>query len=164
MAEYLIQDTTLDAIADAINAKTGGSSAMTPAEMVTAIGSISGGSLPTGMTHIGSGSFTFASRTVVTEKIYHGLDFTPKAVVIFSNADAFSVNDVIYSFIVNGLPNIAAENRKSERILAFSGGIGYDSSLYKGTYGQFVNSEYFYINHSSYYYKSGVTYNWFAFD
>ena len=43
MAEYLIQDTTLDDIADAINAKTGGSSAMTPAEMVTAIGSISGG-------------------------------------------------------------------------------------------------------------------------
>lgn len=43
MAEYLIQDTTLDAIANAINAKTGGSSAMTPAEMVTAIGSISGG-------------------------------------------------------------------------------------------------------------------------
>lgn len=43
MAEYLIQDTTLDAIADAINAKTGGSSAMTPAEMVTAIGSIQTG-------------------------------------------------------------------------------------------------------------------------
>ena len=43
MAEYLIQDTTLDAIADAINAKTGGSSAMTPAQMVTEIGSISGG-------------------------------------------------------------------------------------------------------------------------
>lgn len=43
MADYLIQDTTLDAIADAINAKTGGSSAMTPAEMATAIGSISGG-------------------------------------------------------------------------------------------------------------------------
>lgn len=43
MAEYLIQDTTLDAIADAINAKTGGSSAMTPAQMVTVIGSISGG-------------------------------------------------------------------------------------------------------------------------
>lgn len=43
MAEYLIQDTTLDAIADAINAKTGDSSAMTPAEMVTAIESIGGG-------------------------------------------------------------------------------------------------------------------------
>lgn len=37
MADYLIQDTTLDAIADAINAKTGGSAAMTPAQMVTEI-------------------------------------------------------------------------------------------------------------------------------
>lgn len=44
MAEYLIQDTTLDAIADAINTKKGGApAAMTPAEMATAIGSISGG-------------------------------------------------------------------------------------------------------------------------
>ena len=47
MAEYLIQDTTLDDIADAINAKTGGSSAMTPAQMVTEIGNISGGGLST---------------------------------------------------------------------------------------------------------------------
>ncbi len=43
MAEYLIQSETLDDIADAINAKTGGSSAMTPAQMVTAIGAIPGG-------------------------------------------------------------------------------------------------------------------------
>jgi len=50
MAEYLIQGTTLDAIADAINAKTGGSPAMTPAQMVTAIGSISGGSQNTKIT------------------------------------------------------------------------------------------------------------------
>lgn len=43
MAEYLIQGDTLDAIADAINAKTGGSSAMTPVEMVTAIAAIPSG-------------------------------------------------------------------------------------------------------------------------
>lgn len=54
MAEYLIQDTTLDAIANAINAKTGGSSAMTPAEMVTEIGNIpsGGGITPTGTKQI----------------------------------------------------------------------------------------------------------------
>lgn len=46
MAEYLIQSETLDDIADAINTKTGGSSAMTPAQMVTAIGTISGGGAP----------------------------------------------------------------------------------------------------------------------
>ena len=46
MADYLIQESTLDAIADAINAKTGGSSAMTPAEMVTAIGNLPSGGDP----------------------------------------------------------------------------------------------------------------------
>lgn len=48
MAEYLIQSETLDDIANAINAKTGGSSAMTPAQMVAAIGNIpsGGGSAP----------------------------------------------------------------------------------------------------------------------
>ena len=44
MAEYIIQDSTLTGIADAIRAKTGGSAAMTPAQMATEIGSISGGS------------------------------------------------------------------------------------------------------------------------
>ena len=41
MSEYLIQDTSLTAIANAIRAKTGGSSAMTPAQMATAISGIS---------------------------------------------------------------------------------------------------------------------------
>lgn len=51
MAEYLIQSGTLDDIVDAINAKTGGSSAMTPAQMVQAIGTISGGSSTTKTTY-----------------------------------------------------------------------------------------------------------------
>lgn len=44
MSTYLIQDSTLTGIANAIRAKTGGSAAMTPAQMATEIGSISGGS------------------------------------------------------------------------------------------------------------------------
>lgn len=43
MAEYLINDSTLTAIGDAIRAKTGGVSLMTPAQMVTEIGSIPSG-------------------------------------------------------------------------------------------------------------------------
>lgn len=55
MSTYFVQGSTMDAIADAINAKTGGSSAMTPAQMVTAIGTISGGGIdPTVFTQIGS--------------------------------------------------------------------------------------------------------------
>jgi len=43
MAEYLIQGETLDNIANAINARTGGSAAMTPAEMADAIAAIQTG-------------------------------------------------------------------------------------------------------------------------
>lgn len=43
MDEYMIQGSTLTDIADAIREKTGDSALMTPAEMVEAIGSISGG-------------------------------------------------------------------------------------------------------------------------
>ena len=43
MAEYLIQDTSLDSIADAIHDKSGASVPMTPAQMVTAITSIPSG-------------------------------------------------------------------------------------------------------------------------
>lgn len=60
MAEYLIQSETLDDIADAINAKTGGSSAMTPAEMAAAIGSISGGDL---------GDFTLLDTITISESV-----------------------------------------------------------------------------------------------
>lgn len=60
MADYLIQDSTLDAIADAINAKTGGSSAMTPAQMVTEIGSIqTGGGGGFGL--LASGTYTLVN-------------------------------------------------------------------------------------------------------
>lgn len=43
MSEYSIQDTTLSEIANAIRAKTGKNNAMTPLEMPSEIGSISGG-------------------------------------------------------------------------------------------------------------------------
>ena len=40
MSEYLIQDTTLTAIADAIREKTGGTDQMTPEQMATEISNI----------------------------------------------------------------------------------------------------------------------------
>ena len=65
MADYLIQESTLDAIADAINAKTGGSSAMTPAQMVTAIGNISGGDEPEEITLVNSHTQISSVRTAI---------------------------------------------------------------------------------------------------
>ena len=68
MAEYLIQSETLNDIADAINAKTGGSSAMTPAQMVEAIGGISGGG-----SQISKDSWTLVSdMNTNTQGFYYG--------------------------------------------------------------------------------------------
>ena len=80
MAEYLIQDTTLDAIADAINAKTGGSSAMTPAEMVTEIGNI-----PTG----GGGVSPF---TLSATSSYSGQNIS-EAFMLIVNAVVAAIGD-----------------------------------------------------------------------
>lgn len=52
MANRIIQTDTLTDIADAIRAKTGKSAQMTPAEMVTEIGSIRTGTTPTGTKQI----------------------------------------------------------------------------------------------------------------
>ena len=83
MAEYLIQDTSLEAIADAINAKTGGSSAMTPAEMAAAIGSISGGG---GGIQSASGEINLAYANSNTNLVVSGLSFEPQAFMVFANA------------------------------------------------------------------------------
>jgi len=66
MADYIIQGETLDDIAQAINAKTGGSSAMTPAQMVTAIGSISGGGENIVLLASGTFSYTGSSNSQMT--------------------------------------------------------------------------------------------------
>lgn len=67
MAVYTIQDTTLTAIADAINAKTGGSSAMSPAQMATAIANIpSGGGSDLSAVDVLVGDYLSATDLVVT--------------------------------------------------------------------------------------------------
>lgn len=133
---------------------------MTPAEMVTEIGNISGGSLPTGMTHIGSGSFTFASRTTVTEKIYHGLDFTPMFVMIWADDSELSYNDVFYTILTNQYPNNYG-TAVNQRIIMYRTSAGVSNNI--SAVGPYITNEYFYINHGSYSYKANTTYNWFAF-
>jgi hypothetical protein len=46
MAKYIIDESTLTALANAIREKTGDSNTLSPAEMVTAIEGISGGKTP----------------------------------------------------------------------------------------------------------------------
>lgn len=87
MSTYFVQGSTMDAIADAINAKTGGSSALTPAQMVTAIGAISGG-FPLSGVKMASGSFTVASPAGGSITINHGLSKTPFMVIVMPTENA----------------------------------------------------------------------------
>lgn len=92
MAEYLIQDTTLDAIADAINAKTGGSAAMTPAEMVTAIGMISGGETIAHGIKAEINSNGYATEiTVIGDTIYNPCARSTNSLVKINAPDAINI-------------------------------------------------------------------------
>ena len=159
MAEYLIQDTTLDAIADAINAKTGGTSAMTPAEMVTEIAAIpsggGGGSLPSVISKIDGGSFTLASDTLTgSYSISHTLGVVPSGIVMWSDdivVEAYSVRTVKYLFIIGTYYSITQINTN-----AADRGVG--GTLASGDLGASA----FKITVGSNYYKAGATYKWLA--
>lgn len=83
MADYIIQDTTLTAIADAIREKAGGTAALTPAAMVTAIEGIeTGGGLPDGISAIASGTFTPTSNITSRYSVAHGLGVIPNFFIV----------------------------------------------------------------------------------
>lgn len=165
MADYLIHDSTLEDIADAIRSKTGGSALINPEDMPTEIASISGGGgLPTGMTNIGSGSFTFASRTVLNTAINHGLSFTPRAVIIWTNTEP-SAADMFYCWLTRQLANNTGTT-KTERFLVSkaSSTVGLETIQYSSTDADFlITSTTFNIGHGARYYAAGAAYYWFAF-
>ena len=69
MSDYIIHDTTLTSIADAIRTKTGSNAQMTPSEMATAIGNISTG---------GGGGFTLddiCNGAVTGDVVFNGDTF-----------------------------------------------------------------------------------------
>lgn len=86
MAEYIIQDSTLTAIADAIREKTGGTAVLTPAEMATMITGIeTGGGLPDGVSAIASGTFTPTSTITTSYSVEHGLGTTPDFFIVVAS-------------------------------------------------------------------------------
>lgn len=179
MAEYLIQDTTLDAIADAINAKTGGSSAMTPAEMVTAIGSIptggGGGSLPSVISKIDGGSFTLANDTAGTSHwISHNLGVLPKCIIIWTEDSDLRTSTaavaqryllcselVLLDWTTGTTSNAMIPNHLFRNTNGATGNTG--SPISAAAVGNYIQTTRFNNALSSAYYKAGVEYKWVAY-
>lgn len=111
MADYIIQSETLDNIANAINAKTGGASAMTPAQMVTAIGSISGGaSITDGIVITARDANEYATAatlygTVVQPQQFYNRTTTDGA---WKNLTSLSFADTVTKISANAFYNCAA--------------------------------------------------------
>ena len=163
---YRILKTTLDDIADAIRAKTGGSAAMTPAQMVTEIGNIPiGGSLPTSISKIDGGEFTFASERESTYRINHTLGVTPKGFVIWTDdvdlstvgnyrciRGVFIVDETADGSTTSYLYQLGTNNHNFNAY----------GRLVGANYSGYANSNYISYNVSNIIYVAGATYKWFA--
>lgn len=105
MAEYLIQDTTLDAIANAIHNKSGATVPMTPAEMATEIAAIptGGGSITPVIVTIATGG----TNNVITNQIRNAIgeqDFFAINLTETVPADSFHLfGGVILNFTSAGV-------------------------------------------------------------
>ena len=168
MAWYRIAGNVLDAIANAINAKTGHTAPMTPVEMVLEIQSIQtgGGSLPTSISKIDGGEFTFATEQASTYQINHTLGVTPKGFVIWTDdvdlstvagyrciRGVFIVNEAADGSITSYLYQLGTNNNHSFEAY---------SRLVGANYSGYANSTYISYNVSNIIYVAGATYKWFA--
>lgn len=123
-----------------------------------------GGELPDCMSHTGSGEFMFASAELLTTQIIHGLSFTPKAILVWTDDTTgygFGFGYLTRELIYNEL------TAKSSRsfVLRTSSSNGYEIVSSSDTIAStFITDTYFTFNHSARRYIAGATYYWFAFD
>lgn len=176
MAEMLVDGAKLDACntaeADAIRAKTGGSSPI-PYDYANnkgfadAIASIQtgGGSLPSVISKIDGGEFTFASERESTYRINHTLGVTPKGFVIWTDdvdlstvgnyrciRGVFIVDETADGSTTSYLYQLGTNNNNFS---AYGRPVG-------ANYSGYANSNYISYNVSNIIYVAGATYKWFA--
>ena len=135
MADYLIHDSTLEDIADAIRSKTGGSSLIAPEDMPSEIESISGGGSSGGLVKK-TGTVSIASNYTYTGAVdatYTGMEIATGLSTIYSVvAYSKNWNDRVWSANMYGFSS------------AINNGIqtgGENSSLYYPTLAVIWNGE-----------------------
>lgn len=168
MSLLTIASETLVNIANAIRAKTGRTATMTPAQMVTEIGSIQGGggaSLPSSISAIDGGEFTFSSDTNGAYQIMHSLGDVPKGFVIWT--DEINVSNATNNIIIRGL--FIVDKSSNGGVTSYMYQMGtYNNNFNNYTrlvgdnYSGYANATYISYNISNITYKENVKYKWFA--
>lgn len=172
---YRILKSTLDDIADAIRAKTGGSAAMTPAQMVAAIGNIpTGGSLPSVISKIDGGSFTLTSDTVCSAYNIPTTLNSPAARFLIWTEDLNLFEAVSKKALIQAVVDFQRIETSSSSAVRY-GFYSYtqrntNGSSYNGLSGmaysnqpsRFTGNDWINYFISDTYYLAGVTYKWLA--
>lgn len=174
MADYLIHDSTLEDIADAIRAKTGGSALINPEDMADEIDGIQtgggGASLPSIISKIDGGSFTPSSDTTADLcSISHNLGVIPKGWIVWTEDEISGTVATRYIYTVGMVAiNVVDKNSNAYTYTGFYG--MFSNGTANGQLPAFKTSQIanhmttttLKYNNSLLYYKSGVTYNWLA--
>lgn len=128
------------------------------AQYASANVNVSGGGLPSSISKIDGGSFTFAVDTIVAAKITHNLGVIPLGVIVWCDDDPYP-NLYFGGFINNPV------NHNIYRIIGYrSGGNMNSNSSFQGTapIENMLTDEHWSIDHGSYKFKAGITYKWLA--
>lgn len=171
MADYIIQDTTLTAIADAIREKIGETAALTPAEMATMIAGIeTGGGLPDGVSALAKGAFVPAiDFTDGSYGVAHGLDVVPNFWIVFPANEYVGTSwpSVLLEqyFVKKKFTPSNGNARAGTKVIVYSSpsGTGAMTSSNVYTISNACDKTYFYIKLSpSYKLPKGQNYHWIA--
>lgn len=164
--DKLVDSTQLDAdlttIANAIRTKGGTSAQLSfPSGMAQAIADLpSGGSLPSSISKIDGGSFTYASTTSVTAQITHNLGVIPRGVIVWTEeADMgqYFYGGGFIRFNSTGISDGAC------RIIIYRSGGNIDRNFsVHASYSGMLTNTFWTIGHGSYSYQAGKTYKWIA--
>ena len=168
MAEYLIKDTSLTAIADAIREKTGSQDPLAfPDEFIEAIEGIEG-------MKIAYGSFTPAS-TVSSYTLTHGLGKIPDFIMLIrinTSTSALNLSQIIIAAIANAADDFQAftvQYSQSKGVYSYckdscdiSGDVRTDS-FYQGRAFHAANANTVHIQGSTYGKLDTAEYYWIAF-
>ena len=150
---------------------------MTPAEMVTEIGSISGGggSLPSVISKIDGGSFTLASDTAGTSHwISHNLGVVPKCVIVWTEDSDLRTSTAtvaqryllcsaiaLLEWVTGTTSNAVIPNHLFRNTTGATGNTG--SPILQAAVGNYFQTTRFNNALGSVYYKAGVEYKWVAY-
>lgn len=177
MADYLVTDTELTSVANAIRTKGGTSANLSfPTEFVSAINAIGSGGL-----EYETGTYTPTADTAISTAInFSDTHSAPPAIVIIIEIDGTSTkrDSLLYGCIVrfdallgDGYIDNKSTSRKNRglmyRLLQYnatttSTGTSPDYSTSGNSFSNFVKNVSFRFNTGSEYYRANTTYKWIA--